>query len=667
MKKRLLAIILTICLLGTVIIDNVGLLSTVEASDESTTETGMPASTHTFTDFGVTEGTYKTNDYGNQFDGDITKLLDGGMLTEIIKINKEATTGSQTYNLVLFSEAASSWSGFKFEILPGRIDINVAPALRDAGAGYYQIVPTEVGYESFVGTEFELGLAFEKADKDGNGSNDLLVRIYINGKQYTTEKTNNGWIAFEDGVMIVPGGYDKIVNGKDGANQFFNIYPQGGEAVFKETFKTTHTFLDFGLKDVESLSASDRTGNQYIGDISKLLDGGMLSEKIYVQYTNAIGYRMYLFPGSASSEGGFRIIINNTGQLNLNVATSDLYDTTKQFYADIKPSEVGLTSFVGTEFELGLAFEKVDTDNNGSNDLLIRIYINGQRCTKTDASWTAYQNGIYTIPGGYDKIVNAQGAMNKYLDIKAFSSGYTVKAADEALYSRETTHTFLDFGATNGMYTASDSSDAGYQFSGDISQLLDGGVLSETIKVNSVGGTDKNYFMILFENSVGSWAGLQMQVTTAGKLQFDVNSTQCDDTQPGSYLHIEPSEVGLTSFIGTEFELSLAFEKADVDGNGTNDLLIRIYINGKRCKNTASSWYAYQNGILTMRGGYDEIVTAEGAVNKYLSIYPQGGNAMIKVPSHDVLKAKDYTCYTLKDAGIIDGWNCLWNIENGYE
>ena len=43
MKKRLLAIILTICLLGTVIIDNVGLLSTVEASDESTTEIGVPA------------------------------------------------------------------------------------------------------------------------------------------------------------------------------------------------------------------------------------------------------------------------------------------------------------------------------------------------------------------------------------------------------------------------------------------------------------------------------------------------------------------------------------------------------------------------------------------------------------------------------------------------
>ena len=67
MKKRLLAIILTICLLGTVIIDNVGLLSNVEASDESTTETSMPTSSHTFKDFGVTEGTYKTENKGNQF------------------------------------------------------------------------------------------------------------------------------------------------------------------------------------------------------------------------------------------------------------------------------------------------------------------------------------------------------------------------------------------------------------------------------------------------------------------------------------------------------------------------------------------------------------------------------------------------------------------------
>ena len=165
MKKRLLAIILTICLLGTVIIDNVGWMSTVEASDESPTETSMPTSSHTFKDFGVTEGTYKTDDKGNQFNGDITKLLDGGMLTEIIKINKR---GTGNYFMVLFADTASSWAGLQMQITSdGKLQFGVSSHLYDTKKEFYlHISPSEVGLTSFIGSEFELGLAFQKADTD---------------------------------------------------------------------------------------------------------------------------------------------------------------------------------------------------------------------------------------------------------------------------------------------------------------------------------------------------------------------------------------------------------------------------------------------------------------------------------------------------------------------
>ena len=161
MKKRLLAIILAICLLGTVIIDNVGLLSTVEASDESTTETGMPTSTHTFKDFGV-DGQYTSNTLGHQLDGDIANLLDGGMLTEIIKV-----TGS--YTMILFANTANTWEGLQVNVVSDtvlRFTIGGNHLYDDAKTFYLDVNASEAGITSFIGNEFELGLAFEKADTD---------------------------------------------------------------------------------------------------------------------------------------------------------------------------------------------------------------------------------------------------------------------------------------------------------------------------------------------------------------------------------------------------------------------------------------------------------------------------------------------------------------------
>ena len=193
-------------------------------------------------------------------------------------------------------------------------------------------------------------------------------------------------------------------------------------------------------------------------------------------------------------------------------------------------------------------------------------------------------------------------------------------AADEALYSRKTTHTFLDFGATNGMYTANDT---GHQFAGDISQLLDGGVLSETFKISR---GSNNYFMVLFASSASSWSGLQIQVNSSGQLTFNVPYADLSDGNTAAYF----DTLDNTSFNGKEFELSLAFEKADTDGNGSKDLIVRIYINGERFKGSDSSFKLCNNGILTIPGGYDKIVNGQDGANQFLNIYPQGGKAMIK-------------------------------------
>ena len=562
--KRLIAFILVFCLMGTTFLIRIP-MRVAEASDNPS---GVPKTTHTFSNFGV-DGQYTSKTLGHQLDGDITKLLDGGMLTEIIKV-----TGS--YTMILFANSADTWEGLQVNIVSDnvlRFNIGGNHLYDNAKEFYLDVYSTEVGLTSFIGTEFELGLAFEKADTDNNGSNDLLMRIYINGKQCTA--TNVAWTAFVDGIYTIPGGYDKIVNSTDGANQFLNIYKNAGTAVFKETFTTTHNFESFGV--MNNIYSANSSGNKFGGDITELLNGGMLSEKITINSRGAGNYFMALFSDADDSWAGLQMQITAAGKLQMGVS-DHLYDTSKEFYLHIEPSEVGLTSFIGTEFELGLAFEKADTDNNGSNDLLIRIYINGKRCIQTDAAWTAYQNGIYTIPGGYDKIINGQDGANQFFNIypqggEAKFEGVEVPSKLPTI-SIETSHakdykliSLNDLGIVDG---------AGKSVVGYYGDSFHETILGMQVTFNTSGG--RLHFGT--SRDVKGYSGVAIRLESNGTLRVE-NEIGANGLQFTGF-DIEPvkTHLGAATFKGNPFTLHISTEIGEFGGAADkDDIKLGIFIN----------------------------------------------------------------------------------------
>ena len=651
--KKLISVFAVIVLVLTVCFNN-GLLkySTAVAAD------ALPKATHTFSNFGLLDGNYSANNTDNAFSGDISELLDGGVLKEKIKVEK---IGTGNYFIVLFAASGKSWEGLQMQITKaGRLQISLGGSgLYDSSRTFYMHMdPKDAGLNSFIGEEFEIGLVFSKADVDKNGSNDLQIKFYINGVQF--QKTNSSWTAFQNGVYTIPGGYDKIVNATGSTNKYLCIYPQGGNAVIHsegiaveqdEIPDATHSFSDFGL--LNGNYSMDNTDNAFSGDISELLDGGVLKEKIKVEKTGTGNYFIVLFAASGKSWEGLQMQITKAGRLQISLGGSGLYDSSRTFYMHMDPKDAGLNSFIGEEFEIGLVFSKADVDKNGSNDLQIKFYINGVHFKKTNSSWTAFQNGVYTIPGGYDKIVNAAGSTNKYLCIYPQGGNAAIQSEIEPAGPEEISaamYSFSDFGVVGNCTTNS-----AYAYSGDISKMLDGGVLKERIKINR--GSSGNYFMIMFAENAKSWSGLQMQVTNVGRLQISASGNITDNSNYTYYMHINPSDVGLNSFDGEEFELALMFSKADVDKNGSNDLQIKIYINGYQCKKSDSAWTAFKDGVYTLYGGYDKIVNSSGYDNKYLCLYPTGGAGEFYSADEREIEevSNDYKKLTLSDAGIGDG------------
>lgn len=653
MKRKLLAILTTFCLVLTAFSQFVLPVSATETNVPA----GAPEFTHTFSDFGI-DGTYSANK-SSAFSGNISKLLDGGTISEIIKREK---IGSGAF-FYLFESKAGSWAGLQFKIPStyASILVTATDAIHDSGSypdspntgsnPYMEIRASEFGLTNFSDTEFDFSAHFEKGDVNGDGSIDLQIQFYINGQQCMFTPENGTWPAFQNGIYTIPGGYDKIVGADGSTNKYFSFYPSGSSSLtFREPFKVTHTFRDFGIND--GSWNSNTYNKKFIGDIADMLDGGMLYEQFNFSSVSGSGYQIIMFSPSSNSWSGLQMNIKSQ-TITVKLGGSALYDDTLTHYVDIYASEAGLSSFVGTPFEFGMAFEKKDTDGNGSKDLLIRFYINGRRMSKTASSWTAYQKGVFTLGGGYDRIIAGTDGANQIINLYPQSSYVKMSGNfDTHLYRDYNAFSYLDFGVTGGIYNANS---AGNAFLGDkISKLLDGGYLKETVRLNSIGSGDFN--TVLFANTDSSWAGLKMLYTTGGKIQFGVNNTLYD-TSKEFYLHVSPGDVGLTSFTGNEFEIMLVFNKADVDENGSNDLLVRIYINGYRIWKTDDSWTAFQNGVYTIPGGYDKIVNATGNTNKYLNIYPQSGNATFTDTCKDKLSEDNYTAYTLYDAAISDGYS----------
>ncbi len=676
MKRKLLAILTTFCLVLTAFSQFVlPVLAT-----ETNVPAGAPEFTHTFSDFGI-NGTYSANK-SSAFSGNISKLLDGGTISEIIKREK---IGSGAF-FYLFESAAGSWKGLQFKIPStyASILVTATDAIHDSGSypdspntgsnPYMEIRASEFGLTNFSDTEFDFSAHFEKGDVNGDGSIDLQIQFYINGQQCMFTPENGTWPAFQNGIYTIPGGYDKIVGADGSTNKYFSFYSSGSSSMtFRKPFKVTHTFRDFGFQDGNWGGDSSRHygyntsyGTEFLDDIKDLLDGGMLYEQFSSTSLSSSGYRIAMFSPTSNREAGLQVFIYSN-RITVQLSSSSYYrDVSLTNYVDIYASEAGLSSFVGKPFEFGMAFEKKDTDGNGSNDLLIRFYVNGRRMSKTASSWTGYQKGVFTIPGGYDRIVNkyadASAEITHRINLHPYNSNLTISGNfDTHRYLDYNAFSYLDFGVTGGIYNANS---AGNAFLGDnIAKLLDGGYLKETVRLNSIGSN--NFFTVLFADTASSWSGLQIQYVSGSngygdsRIQFNVSASLTDTGTSGYLEAYRPKNVGLNSFIGSEFELMLVFDKADVDKNGSNDLLVKIYINGHRLWTIKpdANWPAFQNGVLTIPGGYDKIVNAEGNTNKYLNIYPQSGNATFTDTCKDTLSEDNYTAYTLYDAAISDGYS----------
>ena len=326
---------------------------------------------------------------GNKFGKFVNiESLEGTLFSAKLKFNQN---GSRMH-LGLNNDSDNAYTGIGIRLENDKLIIGNEQGEKEgalSNMGLYHIViePKHVGLgDTFVDQEFLFQMSVEFVDHDNTGKkDDIKLGVIINDVFY--------------------------------ANTYFYVMNQahllGTKINFNEGGAASHApygdeFVDLGEKNYTELTARDfmfadktftKSSVMHTYDYNSL-GGKAFSANLTFSEEMAGDYAMYL---GGDMWSGLRVEARANGKLRFSHVHNDGAQT---IIAEIKPEDVGMTTFFNKKFNLRVTFDVVDGEQDYVNYRL-GIYINGQQYNDSycwvkhvDKSALTETLFIYTVGGG---------------------------------------------------------------------------------------------------------------------------------------------------------------------------------------------------------------------------------------------------------------------------
>lgn len=499
-----------------------------------------------WTDFGITEN--KTCATG---DGDVA-ALHKNEVTQLgmafrgnVKFHRTADD-----EVVMLAFASTGWTGLRVSQEESKLTIQGVDVNWNS-TNLTTITKEQAKVSSFTDKEMELGLNIWTE----NGT-DVKVDVFINGEKmtdtpcvwpgaavdgqlpsglygYATGNSSIELLLPEAGADVIPDGLTRVTWDAFGIEENDFGYTTGG-------FSKIGTNRDVSLKGVSFRGKIQfhgvKTGDTYTG----LTFGD-----------NQDGWQL-----------GLNFIPQEDGTLRVWNRTSNTMDVL------LEPQKVGLSSFVGEAFELG-----IDSWKEGEN-IKIVFSINGIRYNEAAYVWEGGVNN----PHCYDYLTVGLLIADSSTRISVIYPEVEMEASPENLQKI----TWADFAIGNQKYTSADAADASgliVKSNGDLENLLD---TSFTGKIQFDKQADGGNLLVCYGCNGWGWDGIRFSINGDGNLRF-----QGIDLVNNSYpviTDVSPKKAGIDSFYGQMVELRIDIWKSGAD------VKINIFVNGVQCTPTAFVW-----------------------------------------------------------------------------
>ena len=284
------------------------------------------------------------------------------------------------------------------------------------------------GYGQFVTSPVSMTDDIAGVDVVG-GSYDLKISI-----QYVDDATIKMGIWFNDAL------YDNkyvYVDVSEKSNDKLGLYmgitsTTGGGTI---TLERKHVELQsLGWKDFD-VNYKRFTANDYVRTTSVTnLVNTSFRGRVRFDRKSTTGNYWLGYGDPNGSWRGIRIFPDGNGVLNIKAVNPD---NSYGIRESILPGDAGITSFIDTEFELG-----IDIEAEG-DDAEIYIYVDGRKCNAEAYVWTdavknnCIGNGILFILGVEEDAIVAGDSGKRYYDLAKMDGGYLLSGTGSIVVNGE--------------------------------------------------------------------------------------------------------------------------------------------------------------------------------------------------------------------------------------
>ena len=499
-----------------------------------------------WTDFGITEN--KTCATGG---GDVV-ALHKNEVTQLgmafrgnVKFHRTADD-----EVVMLAFASTGWTGLRVSQEESKLTIQGVD-LNWKTTNLTTITKEQAKVSSFTDKEMELGLNIWTE----NGA-DVRVDVFINGEKMTD--TPCVWPgAVVDGRL--PSGLYGYASGNSSIELLLpeagaDVIPDGLTRVTWDAFGIEENDFGYTTGGFSKIGTNREVSLKGVSFRGKIQFHGVKTGDRYTGLTfgdNRDGWQL-----------GLNFIPQEDGTLrvwNRTAGTMDLM---------LDPQKVGLSSFVGEAFELG-----IDSWTEGENIKFV-FFINGIRYNEVAYVWEGGVNN----PHCYDYLTIGLLIADSSTWISVIYPEVEMEASPENLQKI----TWADFAIGNQKYTSADAADASgliVKSNRDLENLLD---TSFTGKIQFDKQADGGNLLVCYGCNGWGWDGIRFSINGDGNLRF-----QGIDLVNHSYpviTDVSPKKAGISSFYGQMVELRIDIWKSGAD------VKINIFVNGVQCTPTAFVW-----------------------------------------------------------------------------
>ena len=326
------------------------------------------------------------------------------------------------------------------------------------------------------------------------------------------------------------------------------------------------------------------------------------------------------FGGTASNGWGLSVVPSNNGESLLICDADGTKIADPQISQTINGLDVGVDSFLGTEFLLQMGYEYLDCDNDGNqNDVRILVYVNGKEGLNT-----IVKNCNMDTLGEYVRVV-----IYNESKIEVKSVALPIKPVELTGFTNVTPSDIVYEGTTNPMDEKTYTSNQFFTLSGE--ESFNKKLFTAYVKPSNsgnfwdwricLGGTSAKWGVALCAYASGDMLSVE---------EFDSEVNNTAFSKP-----ISAATANLNSFFTEPFLLQMGLEYLDNDGGGTeNDVRVLIYVNGNAVFNEI-----FSNCNMNNLGNYLRFYIQNGSIE--VSSFESEAKP-VTLSSHDTITISDF-------------------------